>query len=108
MSAIPPNAGVLGSVLQSGAQQTEQTRQTDSDRNAQADRVRQTAGGSDGVLEVEETDADTQVHHDTGGEGSQGRLDAPPEEEEQAEQAEQTEEGVTVDEHGNPHLDLSV
>ena len=50
MSAIPPNASALGSVLQSGAQQTEQTRQADSDRNAQADRVRQTAGGSDGVL----------------------------------------------------------
>jgi hypothetical protein len=104
MSAIPPNASALGSVLQSGLQQTEQTRQTDSDRNAQADRAKQTAGGSDGVLEVEETDADTQVHHDTGGEGSQGRLDAPPEEDEQPEQAD---EGVTVDEHGNPHLDLS-
>jgi hypothetical protein len=105
MSAIPPNANALGTVLQSGAQQAEQTRQADSDKNAQADRAKQTAGASDGVLEVEETDADTQVHHDTGGEGSQGRLDAPPEEEEQDEQAE---EGVTVDEQGNPHLDLSV
>ncbi len=104
MSAIPPNAGTMGSVLQSGAQQADQTRQTDADKNAQADRARATAGGPADVLEVEETDADTQVHPDSGGEGSQGRHDAPPEEE--AEEKTPV-DGVTVDDNGTPHLDVS-
>ncbi|MBN2563499.1 MAG: hypothetical protein JXQ75_21480 [Phycisphaerae bacterium] len=102
MSAIPPPS--IGSVLQSGIQQSEQARQTDADKNAQVDRARVTAGGADGILEVEETDADTQVNPDTGGQGSQGRHDAPPEE--QVEALEQP-SGITIDEDGNPHLDLS-
>jgi len=102
MSAIPPHA--IGSVLQSGVTQGEAARQTDAEKNAQAERARQTTGGPDAILEVEETDADTQVHTDSGGSGGQGRHDAPPEEdlEEQA----QT-DGITIDDNGNPHLDLS-
>lgn len=91
--------------MQAGVTQAEQARQTDAEKNAQADRARQTAGGPDAILEVEETDADTQVHPDSGGGGGQGRHDAPPEEE--AEEQE-TKQGVTVDERGNQHLDISV
>ncbi len=104
MSAIPPNANVLGSALQSGVQQSEQSRQTDADKNARADRARQAAAGLDGVIQVEETDSDTQIHSDSGTGGGQGRPDAPPEEETEEPQPQ---EGITVDEQGHPHLDLS-
>ena len=104
MSAIPPNANVLGSALQSGVQQSEQSRKTDAEKNAQADRARQSAGGSDGVLAVEETDSDTQVHPDSGTGGGEGRYDAPPEEEAEDQPAP---EGITIDQQGHQHLDLS-
>lgn len=108
MSAIPPNANVLGTVLQSGAKQAEQSRQTDADKNAQIDRARATGAGPDGILEVEETDVDTQVHADSGSAGGQGRFNPPPDEEEEEEKAPAPDEGITVDVDGNPHVDLSV
>ncbi len=104
MSAIPPNANVIGSILQSGVQQNEQARQTDAEKNAQLDRARQTGGGPADVMEVEETDADTRVDADSAGQGSQGRHDAPPEEEAEEQTAR---EGITVDDQGKPHIDLS-
>lgn len=105
MSAIPPN--IIGSVLQSGEAQRVQSTDRDKSENAKAQAVRdsnQTTAGED-ILEVEATDADTQVHADSGGLGSQGRHDAPPEEETQ-DQAEDR-DGITVDDEGRPHLDLS-
>lgn len=102
MSAIPPSS--VGSVLQSPAAQAEHSRRVDADKNAQADRARAAATGPDAVIEVEATDADTKVHTESGGGGSQGRYDAPPEEE----APEQTPaDGITLDEDGRPHLDLS-
>jgi hypothetical protein len=103
VSAIPPS--VIGSVLGSPAAQIEQTRSSDASKNVQADAARKLAGGTADILEVEATDADTQVHTDSGGAGSQGRLDAPPEEEN--EQTSDQQPGVVVDDKGVPHLDVS-
>lgn len=103
MSAIPPS--VVGSVLQSPTAQNEQTRPVDAARNAQTDASRKLAGGPADVLEVEETDVDSRVHTDSSGAGGQGRHDAPPEEEQAEEQAGQG--GVSVDDQGVPHLDIS-
>ena len=103
MSAIPPS--VIGSVLGSPAAQAEQTRPTDATKNGQADAARKLAGGAADILEVEATDADTQVHTDSGGAGSQGRHDAPPEEE--AQQPPEGQNGIVVDDQGVPHLDVS-
>lgn len=102
MSGIPPAA--IGSVLQSGVAQSEQNRRADADRNAELDRARALAGSADAIVEIEETDADTRVHTDSGGAGSQGRQDAPPEEEDAA--AEEA-AGITVDDGGQCHLDVS-
>jgi len=102
VSAIPPN--VVGSVLQSPAAQTEQSRPADSARNAQADAARTLAGAAGDVLEVEATDADTQVHTDSEGGGSQGRHDAPPEE---PEQPADDQTGIVIDDQGVTHLDVS-
>jgi hypothetical protein len=104
MSAIPPPS--IGSVLQSGVTQAEQARQADADKNAQAEAARRSSGGPDAVLEVEETDSDTRVHQEAGGQGSQGRHDAPPEEMDEQEPG-QGEDGIVVDEDGTQHLDLS-
>ncbi len=102
MSAIPPSP--IASVLQSGPAQTEQAREKDAARNATVDRSRQIGAGPDAILEVESTDADTQVHTDSGGMGSQGRQDTPPEEETPAPP---DDTGITVDAKGLRHVDLS-
>ncbi len=105
MSAIPPH--VAASVLQSGVAQQVQSQEKDASDNARANTARKTSGTSfDDVLEVEATDSDTQVHADSGGLGSQGRHDAPPEEEAE-EEATEVSDSVTVDSEGQPHLDLS-
>lgn len=101
MSGIPPHP--VGSVVQSPFVQGEQARATDADKNAKADGARQLAGGPDALVEIEETDADTRVHSEAGGGGSQGRYDAPPEEEEAAEPS----EGSERDDDGLEHIDLS-
>lgn len=104
MSAIPPNP--IASVLQSGTTQAEQARKTDADKNAEQSRAKALTGGPDAILEVEGTDTDdTQVHIDSGGLGSQGRQDTPAGEEEQDEA--QDDAGITTDESGRPHIDLS-
>ena len=103
MSAIPPS--VIGSVIGSPGAQTEQSRPADAAKNAQADASRKATGGFADILEVEATDADTQVHTDSGGSGSQGRQDSPPEEE--AQQAPADQSGLSVDDKGVPHLDIS-
>jgi hypothetical protein len=104
MSAIPPSP--IASILQSGPAQTEQTRETDASRNATADRSRQVGAGPDAILEVESTDSNTQVHTDSGGMGSQGRQDSPPEEEKTAAAADDA-TGITTDATGHQHVDLS-
>jgi hypothetical protein len=104
MSAIPPSP--IASILQSGPAQTEQTRETDAARNATADRSRQVGAGPDAILEVESTDSDTQVHTDSGGMGSQGRQDSPPDDEPPAPLDDAT--GITTDATGHQHVDLSV
>lgn len=108
MSAIPPN---ISSVLQAGVAQQAQSTKQNADENAKADAAKRTGGtpGFDDILEIEATDADTQVHTDAGGLGSQGRHDAPPEEKPEDQPTEVTNppDGVTLDENGRPHLDLS-
>lgn len=103
MSAIPPSP--IASILQSGPAQTEQSRETDAARNASTDRSRRIGAGPDAILEVESTDADTQVHTDSGGMGSQGRYDRPPEDGASDASVETT--GITTDQDGVPHVDLS-
>jgi len=102
MSGIPPAA--IGSVLQSGAAQNEQNRRIDAGRNADLDRARALAAAADAIVEIEETDADTRVHTDSGGAGSQGRQDSPADQEESAGEEET---GITVDDGGQCHLDVS-
>ncbi|MFQ5411622.1 MAG: hypothetical protein ACE5EC_04970 [Phycisphaerae bacterium] len=106
MSAIPPN--VAASVLQSGLAQQVQSQDKDAAETAKSQAVRDLhgRGGDEDILEVEATEADTQVHPDAGGLGSQGRNDAPPEEEAEAETTNPS-DGITVDADGRPHLDLS-
>jgi hypothetical protein len=91
-------------VLQTPAAQTEQTRPADAAKNAQTDAARRLAGTAGDVLEIEETDAETAVHADSEGGGSQGRHDAPPEE---AGQPSEDQSGIVVDDQGVPHLDVS-
>jgi hypothetical protein len=102
MSAIPPNA--VASVLQSGAAQREQAKDGETVGTAQAEAGRRAAAGPDAFVEIEATDSDTQVHTDSGGLGSQGRHDAPPEEEPSTELESPA---LFVDDQGRPHIDLS-
>jgi hypothetical protein len=102
MSAIPPS--VIGSVLQSEPAQRQHARAADAARNAEADAARQSKNAPDAFVEIEATDADTQVHPDSGGTGGQGRHDARPEEDASVPPAP---EGITTDEQGRTHLDLS-
>lgn len=103
MSSIPP-PNVIGSVLQSGVAQGEQARQTDADKNAQAEAARKTAGNPMDVLEVEATDGNHQVNTEAEGQGSQGRYDGAPED---TPPEEANSDGVTIDDDGTPHVDLS-
>jgi len=106
MSAIPPN--IIGSVLQSGVAQQAQSQARDRAENERTDASREMTGrgGKEDILEIEETDARTQVNAEGGGGGSQGREDSPPDEEEAATESAET-PAVTHDEDGRPHLDVS-
>lgn len=104
MSAIPPN--VIGSVLQSGPAQLVASQEAESADNAKASPNRAVTGtiSAEDIIEIESTDADTQVHADSGGTGSQGRFDAEPEQEEVKKPEA---DGITVDATGQVHIDLS-
>ena len=106
MSSIPPN--VVGSVLQSGVAQQAASQQRDRVENEQTDASRELTGkgGTEDILEIEETDARTKVDAEGGGWGSQGRQDSPPEEDEGVEEASEG-PGLTHDDDGTPHLDVS-
>jgi len=104
MSAIPPH--VIGSAVQAGMVQAEQSRQSDAEKNERASQTRTIQGNPDAILEVEATDADTQVHTDAGGLGSQGRHDEPAEEAPEEVAQDSAENGVTTDEQGRRHIDL--
>ena len=106
MSAIPPHA--VGSVLQSGMAQQVQSAARDSEENLRGDASRELTGkgGSEDVIEIEETDSQTKVDAEGGGQGSQGRHDAPPEEDDAAGDN-KPRGGVTYDDDGTPHLDIS-
>jgi hypothetical protein len=99
MTAIPPN--VIGSVLQSTAAQRAAAKDQETAQTQDAETARRSAAGPDAFVEIEATDADTQVHADSGGLGSQGRHDAPPPEETPAEDA------TSTDDQNDSHLDLS-
>ena len=102
MSSIPSNP--IASALQADVAQREQSRDIDAARTAQAEAARRATASPDAFVEIEAADADSQVHTDSGGLGSQGRYDARPDEEQKTDG---DESGVTTDESGNPHIDLS-
>jgi len=102
MSSIPSNP--IASVLQTDAAQREQSRDINAARTAQAEAARRATASPDAFVEIEAADADSQVHTDSGGHGSQGRFDAPPGEEQPKEG---DPSGITTDETGRPHIDLS-
>lgn len=106
MSAIPPN--VIGSVLQSGVAQQIQSQARDRVENDRTDASRELTGrgGDEDILEIEETDGRTKVDKDGGGQGSQGRYDGAPEDEGAASDDPPT-DGITRDDDGRPHLDIS-
>ncbi|HPF37246.1 MAG TPA: hypothetical protein P5081_01570 [Phycisphaerae bacterium] len=107
MSSIPPNA--IGSVLQSGVTQSAASQQKDRVENEQTDASRELTGrgGTEDILEIEETDGRTKVDADGGGYGSQGRYDGGPEEEGAAEEVAADESGITRDDDGRERLDIS-
>ena len=104
MSSIPPNA--IGSVLQSGIAQQSASQHKDRVENDQTDASRELTGrgGSEDILEIEETDGRSKVDADGGGYGSQGREDSPPEEEAVDETPDQP--GITHGQDGRTHLDV--
>ena len=104
MSAIPPT---IISAIASPTAQRDQSRHIDATRQASFETSRKLTGSPDALVEVEieATDADTQVHADSGGLGSQGRYDEKPEEETQPEAEDKA--GISVDPQGHTHIDLS-
>ena len=105
MSAIPPN--FIGSAIQSADAQRKasESKEVDESRTA-SDRARQVARNEEMGSTVETTDADTQVHTEGGGLGSQGRDFAEESEEPETQDAEQDSSGITTDADGQLHLDL--
>ncbi|HUN80356.1 MAG TPA: hypothetical protein VMV81_02490 [Phycisphaerae bacterium] len=101
MSLIP--SGVVGSVLQSGEAQRVAARPADAAKDTQAEAARRLNAGPDTLLDIEATDTDTAVHTDSGGLGSQGRQDSPPEEETAAEDSQ--DQPPSADDP--THIDLS-
>ena len=105
MSAIPPN--FIGSAIQSADAQRKASESKDVDESRTAsDRARQVARNEEMGSTVETTDADTQVHTEGGGLGSQGRDFAEESEEPETQDAEQGSSGITTDADGQLHLDL--
>ena len=104
MSAIPPNS--IASVLQSDVAKRAQSKTDDAERNERARVSSDASGRADAILEVEATDDDTQVHTDAEGHGGSGRdTREQPADESATEQA--SADAVTIDDDGNPHLDLT-
>lgn len=103
MSSIPPD--IVGSSLQAGFVQREAARGADSARTGQAQSAEQQVRAVDEASgNVETDDADTQVHADTEGSGSQGRRFS----EEPEEEANDLEDGETnpTSTDGPRHLDI--
>ncbi len=105
MSSIPPN--FITSAIQSADTQRKASESRDVEESRTAsDRVRQVARNEEMGSTVETTDADTQVHTEGGGLGSQGRDFAEDAEESETQDAEQDSNGITTDVDGQLHLDL--
>jgi hypothetical protein len=104
MSAIPPN---IISAIATPSAQRDQSRHIDAARQAGFEISRKLTGSPDALVEVEieATDADTQIHSESGGTGSQGRQDSKPEE---SPSQVEDDEAITVDEEGRTHIDVSV
>ena len=104
MSAIPPN---IISAIGVPAAQREQARSIESTRQAGFETSRKLTGSPDALveLEVEATDADTQVHADSGGASSQGRYDAKPD---GTDEDTNESNGISIDESGRTHIDLAI
>lgn len=107
MSSIPPN--MIGSVLQSGVAQQAASQPKDRAENEQTDASRELTGraGTEDILEIEATDGRTKINADGGGYGSQGRHDAPPEEDAASDEEAAERPAITHDDDGRPHLDVS-
>ena len=96
---------IVGPILQAAqqAQNVSQVQDNERAQQATADRAQakavEAAGGSVGT-----SDADSQVDAETAGAGSQGRASHSQPEEDTQEKEDS--KGVTLDEDGNPHLDI--
>src|SRR5438094_662258 len=99
MSAIPP--GIVGSVLQSGDAQRAAARPVDAAKAGDAEAARRLNARPDALIDIEATDTDTNVHTDSGGLGSQGRQDSPPEDQPDPDESE------IVAPDADDHIDLS-
>jgi len=106
-SGIPPN--FISSAIQGTESQrrSSESYATEEARTAHAQN-KQVSRNEEMDSTVETTEADTRVNADGGGLGSQGRsLEGEGEEAAQEEQEQQDQHsGITVDEQGQPHVDL--
>ncbi len=104
MSGIP--ADIIGSAAQAGFTAAEASRIRDGDRAAQAAAAARQAKAADLAADsVETSDADTEVHTDAEGAGSQGRTI----EEETSPDSDDNGDAGTDDGEGNgPRLDIQV
>lgn len=105
MTAAGPN--LVGPILQAPLQQERLAQARDAEQTQQSEKSRQLAARADQAEHaVEDTDADTVVHTDAGGTGSQGRAFGEASEEARPEQELQKADQVTRDEQGQIHIDL--
>jgi len=105
MSALPPD--IVSSVLQ-GALQHRQAgvNRAVGDRRQAEDNLAIARAAEQRENQVENTDADSRVHPDGGGTGSQGRPFSEPEANAAESEDHASAEGLTTDESGRPHLDI--
>jgi len=103
MTSIPP---LVSSVLQTPAAQGQQSRVQDTDENRRAAASRELAAlDQHQTTEVENTDADSRVHADSGGQGSRGREFAQEKKEDEPSSLTDVDSGAST---GPSRLDITV
>jgi len=106
MSALPPDS--IASALQSALQQGRANQIRASDDRRQADITQAIARAAEQrENQIEDTDADTRVHSDGSGGGGQGRPFSESEGQSASAQEQGETPGITTDENGQMHVDLT-
>lgn len=106
MSAVPPDS--IASALQSALQQGRANQIRTADDRRQADISQAIARAAEQrENQIEDTDADTRVHSDGSGGGGQGRPFSESEGQSSGTEAEHQTPGITTDEDGQMHVDLT-